>query len=50
MKYTPIQQLKKAETLIDQVNCAVKQWPDYADKAGLTKRSTKDIFTWFRGC
>ena len=42
--------LKNAEPLIDQVNCAVKKWPDYADKTGLTKRSTKDIFTWFRVC
>lgn len=37
--------LKKTKILIEQVEYAVQKWTDYADKAGVMKRTMKDIST-----
>jgi hypothetical protein len=35
--------LKQADAVIDEVRAALEQWPEYADQAGLTKKSAKLI-------
>jgi hypothetical protein len=41
--------LKKTETLIRQVQSAIEKWTDYADKAGVIKRTTKYVLSSLNG-